>query len=132
MKLFSLQKLIAISLAIFLSGTCCLLCCGVNVLASHGCPLEKTHHCNAKTKVVDTRPSIGLEGQVRNFCPFISKRSDLAQKNLDDVKAPSGKVFVTSSPKVFSGGKEYSATPLYNSVVRNRGSTYLANCVFRI
>jgi len=132
MRTFALQKLIALTLIVFLSEACCLLCCGVTVMASHhSCPLEKTAHCDKKAE--ETGTFLVREGQTRtNFCPFISKRSELGKSVVFDGKTVNSASAVTALPKFTVVARKFSPPPSYRSTIRNRGSTYLTNCVFRI
>jgi len=137
MRSFVAQKLIALSLVVFLSGTCCLLCCKTMKAAASGtaesCPLSKGHHCPTKSgKPNLTQAASAGAGQAEKCCPFISKRSDLARKTEIDHKASVSAPVRISLPEFFLAGDTTQRSKIYHSVVRNRGSTYLNNCVFRI
>jgi hypothetical protein len=138
-KFFSAQKLIALSLIVFLSGTCCLLCCDLTKVAAafgtaESCPLSKTHHCPrpAKQEVSGAGSLISSAEQTRTFCPFISKRGDAVQNVKGDLKFTAAAPVKIAAPPVFFAKPAFTADRAYASLIRDRGSTYLANCVFRI
>lgn len=133
MKSVSAQKLIALSLVIFLSGACCLLCAVPLVIAAVHCPLERSAaHCDKKVVESSKSPSVTRENQNIVRCPFLLKRSELAQKPNVDAGAVAVKAAGISSSTFFISAKNYTFPHSYRSVIRDRGSTYLANCVFRI
>jgi hypothetical protein len=129
----TVQKLVALPLIIFLSGACCLFCSVIPVVSAAHCPLERSGHCGKKSGQLSSAPSFtreGLDGVLR--CPFISKRSETAQKPVIETGAAAVKTAGISFLSSFSAAKNSLSPHSYRSVVRNRGSTYLANCVFRI
>ena len=140
MRLFPAQKLIALALIIFLSETCCALCCGTMQVAAlamaKSCPMSKQHHCPKAEK--PDAPNVA--GQIaaytdstKRFCPFISKRGDATKNDYFEFKfSNASPVKLLSPSKVFLAGQAFTVDKTYRSLVRNRGSTYLANCVFRI
>jgi hypothetical protein len=137
-KFLSAQKLIAFLLIVFLSGTCCLLCCDLKVMAfavaAESCPMGKKHHCpgSAKKETPGTGLLTGSTNQTKTDCPFISRRGDVAQNVKSEIK------FTAVSPSKIASATVLFARPAlalgraYTSPIRDRGGTYLANCVFRI
>ena len=143
MKFFSVQKLLALSLIVFLSGTCCLLCCDLTKAAAvfgaaESCPLSKTHHCPhpvkepAKPEVSTAGTFNGSAEQTRTFCPFISRRGDLVQNVKSDLKFTAVAAVKIAAPPIFFVKPVFAIDKANTSFIRDRGGTYLANCVFRI
>jgi hypothetical protein len=136
MKFFSAQKLIALSLIIFLSGTCCLLCCEmmkVKAAGGESCPLSKgSHHCPKANKPETSQNVVEAAADTEKCCPFISKRGEIA-KNADvDLTFAGASLVKVSEPIELPVDSAFAALKIYSSNVRDRGGTYLANCVFRI
>ncbi len=135
-----MQKLLALSLIVFLSGTCCLLCCDLTKVAAafagaESCPLSKTHHCPQPVKQeVSTANAFTVSAeQTRTFCPFISKRGDVVVQNIKgDLKFIAVAAVKIAAPPVLFAGPGFTAERASNSFIRDRGGTYLTNCVFRI
>ncbi len=132
------KRVIASLLAIWLSGVVFLFCCETSkakASETESCPLSKTSHCNKKLteKTVSQLASLQTENQTIDCCRFPSQVFDKARK-LETNQQPA---VVAASVKVptakFSFVKcEFSSPKIYRSLVYNRGSTYLKNCVFRI
>jgi hypothetical protein len=134
MKLWGVKNLLALSLIIFLSETCCLLCCGAMSLTVRHCPLEKTAHCNSASADADLSASISREGSGKtNFCPFISKRYEPAPRTEANAKNVASQSLAVALPKLQHSDRYFYISPArYSSPIRDRGGTYIANCVFRI
>jgi hypothetical protein len=136
-KLLSAQKLIAFLLIVFLSGTCCLLCCDLKVMAftaDESCPMGKKHHCpgSAKQEIPGTGSPADSTYQTKTFCPFISRRGDIAQNVKSEIKFTAVLPVKTAAAPVVFTRPAFTAGGAYTSPIRDRGGTYLANCVFRI
>ncbi|HEV7643044.1 MAG TPA: hypothetical protein VGO50_03805 [Pyrinomonadaceae bacterium] len=139
MRSLSVQKLLALSLIVFLSGTCCLLCCDLTKVAAafgtaESCPLSKSHHCprSAKQEVSTAGAFTSSVEQTRTFCPFISKRGDAVQNVKGDLKFTAVSVVKIAAPPVLFVEPAFTADRASNSFIRDRGGTYLTNCAFRI
>jgi hypothetical protein len=100
---------------------------------AESCPMSKgRHHCpGSKKPNVSQAASVSGE-TAENCCPFISKRFDLARKTETEQKSAVLVPLKFSAPEFFSVKRSFPRVASYPSVVRNRGSTYLTNCVFRI
>ncbi len=139
MKSVAVQKLLALSLIVFLSGTCCLLCCDLTKVAAafgsaESCPLSKSRHCPrpAKQEVSTANTFTVSAEQTRTFCPFISKRGDVVQSVKGDLKFIAVAPVKIAAPPVLFVKPAFTADRVSNSFIRDRGGTYLTNCVFRI
>jgi hypothetical protein len=133
------KRVVAGMLAVWLSGVVFLFCCempNAQAAEAESCPLKKTSHCDKKTndKIVSQNASLETGNETVNCCPFMmSQVFDKARKL--ETNGQSAEVAVVSkvSPPKFSLLKTNSQSIIfYQSVLRNRGSTYLRNCVFRI
>src|SRR5262245_507518 len=129
MKFPFAQKLIALSLVVFLSGTCCLLCCEVMKAApaeqAESCPMGgKDHHCCPKKDETGGQQLGSAAGeQPDKCCPFISKRFDLARKNEPEQKGKVSSPVKIFSPAFLRVAQTSSISLPYASVIHNRGST---------
>jgi hypothetical protein len=134
MKRSGVKNLLALSLIIFLSETCCLLCCGAMSLTVRHCPLEKTAHCNSGPADADLFASISREGNGKtNFCPFISKRYEPAPRIEPNAKNVASQSLAVALPKLQRSDRYFYTSPArYSSPIRDRGGTCITNCVFRI
>ena len=97
------------------------------------CPMQKGHDCckkekDDKNKVSETekdkadccvfKPQKTLSSDLQN-----SKETKQAQAVTEKIVAPNPSYFIKQT---------YKSPSVYHSAIRNRGSTYLQNCVFRI
>lgn len=145
MRLAFTRRAISGLLATWLSGLALLLCCAnmaraqaAELQADH-CPLKKaasSSHCEKSTSVEATAEFDSLQDDRRNFncCIFLPKIADKArgvEKNPHSSAAVAAAAKL-EKPKFSFVIQIVRASPNYHSVVRNRGSTYLKNRVFRI
>ncbi len=132
------KRAAAILLIFWLSGVVFLFCCEMSkakASETENCPLSKTSHCNNKLndETVSQLASFQTENHTIDCCLFPSQVFDKARKLETNqptatltavVKAPTAKFFFV---------KHESGSPkVYHSLILNRGSTRLKNCVFRI
>jgi hypothetical protein len=99
------------------------------------CPLKKASHCDkiSTGEAVSHFASLAAENHTIDCCRFPAQVFDKARKletHQQPAKAPA--IVKVPSPEfaVFKI-KPYSPN-FYQSVIRNRRSTFLRNCVFRI
>jgi len=142
MKAISLQqntkRVVAGMLAVWLSGVVFLFCCEMpNAQASEAesCPLKKTSHCDKKStgETVSQYASLETENETVNCCRFMSQVFDKARK-LETNQQPAEVAAVVKMllPKFSFLKTNSQSLTAYQSVIRNRGSTYLENRVLRI
>jgi hypothetical protein len=100
------------------------------------CPLGEGHDCcKKKSKADDNLPKVTEdEGKTVDCCAFKPSKTlsaDLQNsKNFKQSQVLTAKI---QTPKVVYFVKQtYKIPQVYHSAIRNRGSTYLQNCVFRI
>jgi len=142
MKANSLQqntkRVVAGLLTVWLSGLVFLFCCEMpkaKASEAESCPLKKTSHCNKKStdKTVSQFASFDTENETENCCYFPSQVFDKARKLETNQQPAVVAATVKVSPPKFSFLKTNSQSlTAYQSVIRNRGSTYLRNRVLRI
>jgi len=130
------KRIFTAALVLWLSGIVVLFCCDMPAEAAgaeiESCPLAKKAHC---TKTAETNSEYSFEGQPRTFdcCVFPAKIFDKARKlEKSPESAAIAETVETAAPKFFIVGEIFNSPKLYQSFVRNRGSTHLRNCVFRI
>ncbi len=134
-----LPKAISAFLAFWLSSVLVLVCCGSHLFTAsamemdESCPMKKGHDCcqkdkDDKNKVSETEKS---EADCCAFKPQKTLSADLSNsKNTKQSQVLTAKV---ETPKPVYFIKQTSKSPqVYHSAIRNRGSTYLQNCNFRI
>lgn len=134
----NIKRFIAASLAVWLSGVMFLFCCESPIAQATGaesCPLAKMSHCS-KRSVAKTDlqiASLATENQLFDCCRFPAQIFDKARKieTIQQTAELTTNVNV-QSPKFTFVKTEYKFPELYQSFVRNRGSTHLRNCIFRI
>jgi len=132
------QRIISSVLVIWLSGVVLLFCCGkmeARAVEADSCPLAKAGHCDRQPgneKAVDF-PKFQKETNALDCCGFLPKVFDKARKI---EKIPQAAIATTiakiSAPKFSFVVQQVKSPKVYRSAIRNRGSTYLKNCVFRI
>jgi len=105
--------------------------------AAESCPLSKGgHHCpsqkSAETNAAQDGEVKALASvQTESHCPFISRRSEPAWKPAFELK-PAPAAVKISLTGFFTVKKDFISPAAYRPVIRDRGGTYLKNCVFRI
>jgi hypothetical protein len=133
----NIKRVVASLLAVWLSGAVFLFCCEMpKAKASEveSCPLKKASHCDkiATGETVSPVASLAAENHTIDCCRFPSQVFDKARKletNQQPAETPA--IVKVQSPE-FVRFKTKSQSPnFYHSVIRNRGSTFLYNCVFR-
>ncbi len=132
------KRFIAGLLAVWMSGAVFLFCCEASkVKASEveNCPLKKESHCGKKLtgETVSQFASLAAENHTIDCCRFPAQVFDKARK-LETHQQPAKAPAIVKVPSLeFAVFKIKPHSPnFYQSVIRNRGSTFLRNCVFRI
>ena len=132
------KRVVAGLLAVWLSGVVFLFCCEMpdaQASEAESCPLKKTSHCDKKStdETVSQSASFETENKTIICCQFMSQVFDKARNLEPNQQSAQTAAVVKVSPPKFSFQKTYSQTlTVYQSVISNRGSTYLRNRVFRI
>ena len=132
------KRVVAGLLAVWLSGVVFLFCCempNAQAAEAESCPLKKTSHCDKKSidETVSQSDSFETENKTVNCCRVMSQVFDKARKLESNQQSAQTAAVVKVSPPKLSFQKIYSPSlPAYQSVISNRGSTYLRNRVFRI
>lgn len=131
---------------VWLSGVLVLVGCGSHFFKAlamntaneevESCPLGKGHECCKKqAKVENNLPKVSEDKSKTVDCcafkPTKTLSADLQNsKNTKQTAIVTAKV-VTPKPVYFIK-QTYKIPQVYHSAIRNRGSTYLFNCNFRI
>lgn len=132
------KRVIAGLLAVWLSGVVFLFCCEATKSKStvaESCPLAKTNHCHkmpgGKTDLEFA--ALQTENQTFDCCRFPVQVFDKARK-IETVQQAAivSTVVKISAPKLSFIKTDFKFPAVYQSFIRNRGSTFLRNCVFRI
>lgn len=133
-----LPKTISAVLVFWLSSVLVLVCCSPHLLMAsveemdESCPMKKGHDCCQKNK--DAKSVSETEKDKADCCVFKPNRT--LSGDLKTVKITKQTQVVTEqiqTPKpVYFIKQTYQSPQVYHSAIRNRGSTYLQNCVFRI
>jgi hypothetical protein len=140
------QRIVSGVLVFWLSGIVLLFCCGNMEAraaeAADSCPLAKMSHCNRQQQQAspdgEDNPDFAVfQKQSRAFdcCGFLPKVFDKArklEKNPQVALTAAATTEKISAPKFSFAVYAAEAPRIYQPAVRNRGSTYLKNCVFRI
>jgi hypothetical protein len=132
------KRVIAGLLAVWLSGAVFLFCCETSkakASETESCPLSKTSHCNKKStdETVSQLASVQTENHTIDCCLFSSQVFDKARKlETNQQPAEVSSIVKTPAPKFFFVEWKLSSPKVYHSMILNRGSTHLKNCVFRI
>ena len=132
-----LPKAISSFLVFWLSSILVLVCCGSHLFTAsamkmdESCPMQKGHECckrNQGNNISET------EKDKADCCAF--KPTKTLSTDLQNVKITKQLAAVTlkqETPKpIYFIQTSYQTPKVYHSAIRNRGSTYLQNCVFRI
>jgi hypothetical protein len=132
------KRVVAGLLAFWLSGVVFLFCCETSkakASETESCPLSKTSHCNKKL-TQETASQLALlqtENQTVDCCLFPSQVFDKARKfETNQQPAEVSSIVKTPATKFFFVERKFSSSKVYHSLILNRGSTHLKNCVFRI
>ena len=125
-------------LAVWLSGVVFLFCCETSkakASETENCPLSKTSHCNKESndETVSQLASFQTENHTIDCCLFRSQVFDKARKfETNQPTAELAAVVKAPTAKFFFVKHESGSPKVYHSLILNRGSTRLNNCVFRI
>ena len=135
-----MRKSLSAFFVFWLSSVLVLACCGlqlftalaVSAMNEESCPMGKGHECCKKNK--DAKNVSETDKDKADCCAF--KPAKTLSADLQNTKETKQSPAVTEKievPKpVYFINQTYPTTPVYHSAIRNRGSTYLQNCVFRI
>ncbi|MDQ3714377.1 MAG: hypothetical protein M3388_19475 [Acidobacteriota bacterium] len=132
------KRVVAGLLVVWLSGVVFLFCCETSkakASETESCPLSKTSHCNKKSsqETVSQLALLQTVNQTIDCCLFPSQVFDKARKvETNQQSAEVSSIVKVPTTKFFFVKREFSSPKLYRSLVYNRGSTGLKNCVFRI
>jgi hypothetical protein len=132
------KRVVAGLLAVWLSGAVFLFCCEAskaNVSEVESCPLKKASHCDKKStdETVTQFASLRAENHTIDCCRFPAQVFDKARKLETNQQTGKVSAAVKVSPPEFAIFKiKPHSQNFHQSVVRDRGSTFLRNCVFRI
>ena len=136
-----LPKAISAFLVFWLSGVLILVCCSSHLFTasasnvvteeSESCPMKKGHDCCQKNQGESISETEKDQDACCIFKPGRTLSNDL--QNNQQVKQAQTVVelFQTPTPVYFIK-QTYKSPKIYQSAIRNRGSTYLKNCIFRI
>ena len=132
------KRVIASLLVLWLSGVVFLFCCETSEAKAsevESCPLKKASHCNKKSTDETTSQfaSLETENHTIDCCRFPSQVFDKARKletHQQTARVPA--IVKVPSPEFAFFKTRFQSPNFHQSVIRNRGSTFLRNCVFRI
>lgn len=133
-----LPKTVSAILVFWLSSVLVLVCCSPHLLMAsakemdESCPMQKGHECCQKNK--DAKTLSEKEKDEADCCVFKPTRTlsgDLQTVKITKQTQVETEKIETPKPVYFIQNS-YKPTKVYHSAIRNRGSTYLQNCVFRI
>lgn len=125
-------KVVSASLVFWLSNVLILVCCGTMI--SQVSAQEPVPECH-KHQTADNSNKIS-ETETNNYdcCVFKPNKtlSEELQKQQNVKQSPAVTEQVQISEPIYFTKQIYKSPAIYHSAIRNRGSTYLKNCVFRI
>ncbi len=130
------KRIFTAALAVWMSGIVLLVCCQMtSANAAHAemesCPLAKKSDC-AKSSKENPGEFVADESQSLDCCIFPAQVFDKARKIEVQPSATIAAPLEVGAPPVFTVQKTFEQLKVYQSFIRNRGSTYLNNCIFRI
>lgn len=131
------KRIFTAALAVWMSGIVLVICCQMpSVKAAdaemESCPLAKKGDC-AKSSQSNSGESFGNESQSFDCCVFPAKVFDKAKKiEIQPQTAEAVEKIEIAAPKEFIVRRTFTSPKIHQSFIRNRGSTYLQNRVFRI
>lgn len=136
-----LLKGISAFFVFWLSSVLVFFCCGSHIFTAsafsienkeaESCPLGKGHDCckGKKGKSVSQNETVNPDCCI--FKPQKTLSSDLSHsKTIKQSLIPTEKIEAPKS--VYFVKTSFKPQKVYHSAIRNRGSTYIKNCVFRI
>lgn len=133
-----LPKTVSAVLVFWLSSVLVLVCCSPHLLMAsakemdESCPMQKGHECCQKNK--DAKTLSEKEKDKADCCVFKPTRTlsgDLQTVKITKQTQVETEKIETPKPVYFIQNS-YKPTKIYHSAIRNRGSTHIQNCVFRI
>lgn len=132
------KRVVAGLLAVWMSGAVLLFCCEkLNAKSSdaENCPLSKTEHCRKQSSAASVAQfaSLQVSSQMSDCCRFPSQIFDKVRKfETDQQTAEVAPATEISAARVFIIRRILTSPKIHQPFIRNRGSTYLRNRVFRI
>ena len=134
-----MRKSLSAFFVFWLSSVLVLFFCGSRLLIvsamdteAESCPMGKGHECCKKNK--DAKNVSETDKDKADCCAF--KPAKTLSADLQNTKETKQSPAVTEkieAPKpVYFINQTYLSPNIYHSAIRNRGSTYLLNCNFRI
>lgn len=132
------QRIISSLLIVWLSGVVLLFCCGnmkARAAEAESCPLAKAGHCNRQASGEANVDFARFQRESHAFdcCGFLPQLFDKARKIEKNPQAlAAATIGKIAAPKFSFVIHSVKSTKVYQPVIRNRGSIYLKNCVFRI
>lgn len=131
------KRIFTAALLLWMSGVVLFLCCLPTTKAAseeaESCPLaKKKAHCS-KAVEIDFEHSFEQQTRTIDCCTFPAKIFDKVRRTEKSPEvAKTSESLVIAAPKFSFIEKDFKAPQFHQSFVRNRGSTHLQNCVFRI
>lgn len=132
-----LPKTISAVLVFWLSSVLVLVCCSPHLWAAsamkmdESCPMQKGHECCKKNQANNISGTQKIDDSCCIYKPQRTLSTDLQTVKISkQIQVVTEKI---ETPKpVYFVQTSYKPTKIYHSAIRNRGSTYIQNCVFRI
>lgn len=141
----ALPKTVSAFLVVWLSSVLVLVCCTPHLFMAsasnlvveeeESCTFGQGHDCCKKKQGDGNSQSFSESEKEKADCcvfkPTKTLSTDL-QKSKDFKQSPAVTEKIETPKPVYFIRQNYKPTKVYHSAIRNRGSTYLQNCVFRI
>ena len=131
------KRIFTAALAVWMSGIVLVICCQMSLAMAASaktetCPLAKKGNC-AKSFQENQSESFGNESQSFDCCVFPAKVFDKARKiEAQPQTTEAVETIEIAAPKSFIIRRTFTSPKIHQFFIRNRGSTYLRNRVFRI
>lgn len=131
------KRIFTAALVFWMSGIVLLFCCDMPTASAadaeiESCPLARKNACS-KTSASDSEHSFKHDPRTFDCCVFPAKIFDKVRKTEKSPEAAAvAETVAIDAPKFSSVDKPSEPSRFYQSFARDRGSTYLQNCVFRI
>ena len=132
-----IRKAVSVFLVFWLSSVLVLVCCGTRLWTAsamkmdENCPMKKDHECCKKNQGNNASQTEKDKAECCIFKPNRTLSADLQTVKI--TKQTPAKIEKIEAPKpVYFVRISYKSPKVYHSAIRNRGSTYIQNCVFRI
>ncbi|MCY7376393.1 MAG: hypothetical protein LH472_10535 [Pyrinomonadaceae bacterium] len=128
------KRIFTAALAVWMSGIVLVVCCQMPTANAEtdSCPLAKKGDC-AKMSEEHSGQFFGNQSPTFDCCTFPAKIFDKARKL--EIQPPTAEVVEAvkiAAPKISLFKPIVEKRRVYQSFIRNHGSTHLQNCVFRI